>query len=66
MPQHSKADVHWAYHYLISTLQLILANPERITRLSGELFVGQRDDDVMNRLVSFAERALAVEGRREP
>lgn len=66
LPQHSKADVHWAYHFLISTLQLILANPERITRLSGELFVGQRDDDVVNRLVSFVERALSVEGTRQP
>lgn len=64
LPYHSKADVHWAYHFLIGTLLLILANPERITRLSGELFVGQSDTEVVNRLVSFVERALPAEEER--
>jgi len=45
---------------------VILANPERVTRLSGALFDGQSDDAVVERLVGFVERALlpAVEEDR--
>ena len=64
LPHHAKADVHWAYHFLIGTMLLILANPERVTRLSGSLIIGQSDDVVVDRLISFVERALLANGEQ--
>jgi len=66
LPGHDRADIHWAYLSFMGTLLVILANPERVTRLSGALFDGQSDDAVVERLVGFVERALlpAVEEDR--
>ena len=58
LPGHAKADIHWAYLSFMGTLLAVLANPERITRLSGALFEGQSDDAVVARLTGFVERAL--------
>ena len=58
LPGRARADIHWAYHSFIGTLLLVLANPERVTRLSGALFEGQSDDAVVERLIGFVERAL--------
>lgn len=57
-PRHAKPDIHWAYLSFMGTLLVVLANPERITRLSGALFDGQSDDAVVERLIGFVERAL--------
>ncbi len=66
LPGHDRADIHWAYLSFMGTLLVVLANPERVTRLSGALFDGQSDDAVVERLVGFVERALlpAVEEDR--
>ena len=58
LPGHAMADIHWAYLSFMGTLLVVLANPERVTRLSGALFEGQSDDAVIDRLIGFVERAL--------
>ena len=37
LPDHPARQVHWAYHFFIGALLLILANPARAERLSGKL-----------------------------
>jgi len=58
LPAHATADIHWAYLSFMGTLLVVLANPERVMRLSGALFEGQSDDAVIDRLIGFVERAL--------
>lgn len=58
LPNHRRSDVHWAYHFFISTLQLVLANPGRVGRLSGDLLDHQSNDATVKRLVGFVSAAL--------
>ena len=58
LPDHRRSDIHWAYHFFISALQLTLANPGRIERLSGDVFDHQSVDSSVERLVSFVSAAL--------
>ncbi len=60
-PGHARADIHWAYLSFMGTLLVVLANPERVARLSGALFEGQSDDAVLDRLIGFMERALRTD-----
>ncbi len=58
LPDHARADIHWAYISFMGTLLVVLANPERIARLSGTVFDDLSDDAVVDRLIGFVERAL--------
>ncbi len=58
LPDHRRSDIHWAYHFFISTLQMILANPGRVERLSGGLLDHRSNDATVKRLVSFVSAAL--------
>lgn len=58
LPGHRRSDIHWAYHFFISALQLILANPGRIERLSGDVLDHQSVDSTVERLVGFVSAAL--------
>ena len=68
LPERPRADVHWAYHFFVNTLLLVLANPERLARLSGNLIDNSSDDEATERLVGFVARSLAGCGpqRAEP
>ena len=58
LPDRSRGDVHWAYHFFTSTLLMTLANPERVKRLSGDLIDDRSDDVAVERLVRFVARSL--------
>ena len=58
LPDRSRSDVHAAYHFLTSTLLLMLANPERVKRLSGDLIDDRSTDAAVERLVRFVARSL--------
>jgi len=58
LPDHSLADVHWAYHFFIGALLLIMVNPERTRRLSGSFFDLDGRKDVVGEIVRFVARAL--------
>ncbi len=64
LPEHPRLDIHWAYYFFVSTLLLMLANPERVARLSGDLMARSSDDDVVRRLVSFVVQSLTGIGPR--
>lgn len=63
LPDHDRADVHWAYHFFVGMLTLTMANPKRVNRLSGNLFENQPHDVVISRLVAFVASALRADGR---
>lgn len=63
LPDHAREDIHWGYLFFISTLQVILANPRRIERLSGDLLGDQSIDAVVERLVGFV--SAAMKGRKQ-
>lgn len=58
LPDRPAAEVAWAYHFFIGALLLILANPDRVTRLSGRLCDIQDDQAVIEQIVGFFCRAL--------
>ena len=58
LPDHRRSDIHWAYLFFMSTLQVILTNPQRIERLSGDLLDYKSTDAVVERLVGFVSVAL--------
>ena len=58
LPGHDRTQIHWAYHVFTGTLQLTLANPERVRRLSGDILTEQPDDVVVDRLVTFVAQSL--------
>ncbi|MGP0089566.1 MAG: TetR/AcrR family transcriptional regulator [Xanthobacteraceae bacterium] len=58
LPDHSLADVHWAYHFFIGALLLVMVNPERTRRLSGSFFDLDGRKDVVGEIVRFVARAL--------
>ena len=61
LPDRDRGDVHAAYHFLTSTLLLMLANPERVKRLSGDLIDDRSTDAAVGRLVSFVARSLRAD-----
>lgn len=58
LPDRSRSDVHGAYYFFVSTLLQVLANPERVKRLSDDLFDDRSTDVVVGRLVRFVARSL--------
>ena len=60
LPGHRRADVHWAYYFFVSTLQMILGNPGRVARLSGDLLDLGSTDASVERLVGFDSAALGA------
>lgn len=50
--------VDWAYHFVMGSLLLILANPARVKRLSGRTCTIDDDDAVVREIVDFFAPAL--------
>lgn len=64
LPGHSRARVNWAYHFFIGALLLILANPDRLKRLSGQVCDFESERAVIREIVTFFSVALAQAGPR--
>jgi AcrR family transcriptional regulator len=64
LPGHPRAQVHWAYHFFIGALLLILANPARAQRLSGKLCRFDDNDKVIAEIVSFFAANLTASTER--
>jgi AcrR family transcriptional regulator len=62
LPHMSPARVAWTYHFFIGALLLILSNPDRVARLTGELCDVDRDQTVIDEIVTFSCNALLFEG----
>lgn len=59
LPNVSRRRIEWAYHFFIGALLLILANPERVRRLSGASCRIDSDATVVREIVDFFAGALA-------
>jgi hypothetical protein len=64
LPDHPRAKVHWAYHFFIGALLLILANPARAQRLSGKLCRFDDSEALISEIVGFFAANLAASGNR--
>lgn len=53
LPRQPRARINWAYHFFIGALMLILANPQRVKRLSGARCRLDDDETVMREVVGF-------------
>jgi AcrR family transcriptional regulator len=62
LPHMSPARVAWTYHFFIGALLLILSNPDRVARLTGDLCHVDSDQTVIDEIVSFSCNALLFEG----
>ncbi len=62
LPDRPRADVHWAYHFFVTSLLMALASPQRVARLSGDLVASPSGDETVERLVSFVVRSLSDGG----
>jgi AcrR family transcriptional regulator len=62
LPGRSRAEIHWAYYFFIGALLLILANPARMRRLSGDLCDVGDSEALIAAIVGFAARALREPG----
>jgi AcrR family transcriptional regulator len=60
LPAHTRAQVHWAYHFFIGALLLILANPARAKRLSGRLCRFDDSEAVISEIVGFFSACLGA------
>lgn len=58
LPDRPPADLHWGYLFFMSTLQVLLSNPQRIERLFGDLIEDSSADALVTRLVDFVSAAL--------
>ena len=58
LPHLPRAQIHWAYHFFIGALLLILANPSRMKRLSKELCKVDDSESLIRAIVDFSVRAL--------
>ena len=58
LPDHPLAKVHWAYHFFIGELLLILANSARAQRLSGELCRFEDSEQLIAEIVGFFAASL--------
>ena len=59
LPGVSRRRIEWGYHFFIGALLLILANPERVRRLSGPSCRIDSDAAVVKEIVDFFAGALA-------
>jgi AcrR family transcriptional regulator len=62
LPDHSRAKVHWAYHFFIGALLLILANSARAQRLSGTLCRFDDSEQLTSEIVGFFTAHLGKPG----
>jgi AcrR family transcriptional regulator len=60
LPAHTRAQVHWAYHFFIGALLLILVNPARAKRLSGKLCRFDDSEAVISEIVGFFSARLSA------
>jgi AcrR family transcriptional regulator len=60
LPEHTRAQVHWAYHFFIAALLLILANPARAKRLSGRLCRFDDSEALISEIVGFFTACLST------
>jgi AcrR family transcriptional regulator len=58
LPDHPRSEIHWAYHFFIGGLLLILLKQERIQRLSGVLCDMTDGEQVIEEIVGLFARAL--------
>jgi AcrR family transcriptional regulator len=58
LPGRSRAEIHWAYYFFIGALLLILANPARMRRLSGDLCDVEDSQVLIAAIVDFSVKAL--------
>jgi AcrR family transcriptional regulator len=63
LPDYPRAKVHWAYHYFIGALLLILTNPARAQRLSGTLCRFDDSEQLISEIVGFFAANLGKPGR---
>lgn len=63
LPGRPRADIHWAYHFFVGALLIVLVNPERTQRLSGQLCDMGNGPAVLEHIVGFFSRALAADKR---
>lgn len=66
LPGRSKSEIHWAYHYFIGALLLILMNPERLRRLSGPACDLNDGESVIGEIVGFFAHALKTPNGARP
>lgn len=60
LPGMPRQRVNWAYHFFIGALLIILANPDRVVRLSGRRCDVASDRAVIREIVTFFSAALAA------
>jgi AcrR family transcriptional regulator len=58
LPNRPRSEIHWAYHFFIGGLLLILLKEERIERLSGRLCDMRDSERVIKEIVGLFARAL--------
>jgi AcrR family transcriptional regulator len=58
LPGRSRSEVHWAYYFFIGALLLVLANPARMRRLSGDLCDVENSQVLIAAIVGFSVKAL--------
>jgi len=58
LPGLPRAEIHWAYYFFIGALLLVLANPKRMQRLSGDLCDADDSQAVISQIVDFSLKAL--------
>ena len=58
LPGHSRSEIHWAYYFFIGALLLILANPARMKRLSGDLCNVEDSQALIAAIVGFSVKAF--------
>ncbi|WP_371391929.1 hypothetical protein, partial [Salmonella sp. M292] len=66
LPGVPRRRVEWAYHFFIGALLLILANPDRVKRLSGSSCRVDSDAAVVREIVDFFAGALPGDARQAP
>jgi AcrR family transcriptional regulator len=58
LPDRSRAEIHWVYHFFIGALLLSLANPGRMRRLSGDLCDVDDSAVLLAAIVEFSVKSL--------
>lgn len=58
LPGRSRSEIHWAYYFFIGALLLILANPLRMRRLSGDLCNVEDSQVLIAAIVDFSAKAF--------
>jgi AcrR family transcriptional regulator len=58
LPGRSRSEIHWAYYFFIGALLLILANPARMRRLSGDLCDVEDSQALLSAIVGFSAKAF--------